>query len=208
MVTLLKRLSIVFLSIFIFSSCTTHKQEDGMIKIIKSTKRPSQVITYPEMAAMFKEYDNGQKRVLDNYIAKKSRGKDSTATISEFFSIEELDQYLNYIKRLSAEKEIELTGIKIFTTAYPADYKIPEYRNRVTFMIAPTAKIKGRNVAYEPLKSSTGKPVSMQSVLNRYADSVTKGVNRASFFDIALQGDDDDSSALNRGNIEPPFGNQ
>ncbi|MFY9242985.1 MAG: hypothetical protein WAO74_08160 [Polaribacter sp.] len=168
-----------------------------------SSKRPTQAITYPEMAAMFKEYDNGQKKVLDGYIKKKSKGKDTIATISEFFTIEELEQYLSYVKRLSAEKEINLTGIKIFTSAYPSDYKIPEYRNRVTFMLAPTAKIKGKNVAYEPLKSTMRKPVSMQSVLNEYADETTKKVNRASIFSFQIGSDD--SSVLNRGTLNPPY---
>lgn len=187
------------LSLLVFSCITESTQE---VKIA-SSKRPSQAITYPEMAAMFKEYDNGQKKVLDGYIKKKSKGKDTIATISEFFTIEELEQYLRYVKRLSAEKEINLTGIKIFTSAYPSDYKIPEYRNRVTFMLAPTAKIKGKNVAYEPLKSTMRTPVSMQSVLNEYADETTKKVNRAGIFSLQL--DSNESSALNRGSVTPPF---
>lgn len=197
---LIKLFSLLVLSTLVFSCGTEVKKQENVV----SSQRPNQAITYPEMAAMFKEYDNGQKKVLDGYIKKKSKGKDTIATISEFFTIEELEQYLSYVKRLSAEKEINLTGIKIFTSAYPSDYKIPEYRNRVTFMIAPTAKIKGKNVAYEPLKSTMRRPVSMQSVLNKYADETTKKVNRASVFSLHLFQDDDRSSALNRGTLSPP----
>lgn len=169
----------------------------------KNSNRPSQAINYGEMASMFKEYDNGQRKILNKYIKKKSKGKDTVATLSEFFSISELKQYISYVERLSMEKEIELTGIKIFTSAYPSDYKIPEYRNRVTFMLAPTAKIKGKNVAYEPLESEIGKPVSMMSILHKYADSTTKTVNRASFLPLTFQGPPPPSSGLNRGHINP-----
>lgn len=196
---LIKLFSLLVLTTLVFSCGTEVKQQ---VKTA-SSKRPNQAITYPEMASMFKEYDNGQKKVLDGYIKKKSKGKDTIATISEFFTIEELEQYLSYVKRLSAEKEIDLTGIKIFTSAYPSDYKIPEYRNRVTFMLAPTAKIKGKNVAYEPLKSTMRTPVSMQSVLNEYADETTKKVNRAGIFSFQIGSDD--SSALNRGQVAPPY---
>ena len=47
-------------------------------------------------------------------------------------------------------------------------------------------------------------PVSMKSVLDKYADETTKTVNRASVFTLNLM-EGDESSALNRGQIEPPF---
>lgn len=194
--------NILFILLFINSiiSCTNELASECEEL---NSKRPSQTITYKEMASMFKEYDNGQRKILNKYIKKKSNGKDSIATISEFFTISELKQYIAYIERLSNEKEIELTGIKIFTSAYPSNYKVPEYRNRVTFMIAPTAKINGKDVAYEPLKSSKGKPVSMMSVLHKYADSTTKKINRASFLPLPND-EDEDSSGLNRGHLNPP----
>ena len=169
-----------------------------------NSDRPSQAITYPEMASMFKEYDNGQKIVLDKYIASKTEGRDSVATISEFFSIDELKQYIAYIEKLSKEKDINLTGVKIFTAAYPSDYKIEKYQNRVSFILMPTTNIGDqKNIAYEPLKSGKGKPVSMQSILNKYADETTRNVNRASVLSLNLM-QEEPSSGLNRGSINPP----
>ena len=172
-----------------------------------NSDRPTQAISYQEMASMFKEYDNGQKNVLDEYITKKSKGKDTVATISQFFSIDELKQYIAYVEKLSKEKEIELTGIKIFTAAYPSDYKIKEYQNRVSFILAPTTNIGDKkNIAYEPLKSGIKKPVSMQSILNKYASETTRNVNRASIFSLNLR-QEDPSSGLNRGELGPPHDN-
>lgn len=196
---------IIFISFSIFFfSCKTELDQDK--KVFKqNSERPSQAITYPEMASMFKEYDSGQRIVLDEYITKKSKGKDSVATISQFFSLSELKQYIAYIERLSKEKEIDLTGIKIFTSAYPSDYKIKEYQNRVSFILAPTTNIGAqKNVAYEPLESDLQKPVSMKSILDKYSDETTRSVNRASILSLNLM-QDELSSALNRGTINPPF---
>ncbi len=200
------KLSFLFAFMFLISSCNQEKQnaDPDHLSCYPNNKRPSQAITYKEMASMFKEYDNGQKKVLDEYISKKTKGKSNEATISEFFSIDELKQYIAYIEKLSKEKDIKLTGVKIFTAAYPSDYKVKAYQNRVSFILMPTTDIGDKkNVAYEPLKSSKGKPVPMQNVLNMYADETTKKVDRASMFTLRFMQDDDESSALNRGALHP-----
>lgn len=189
--------------LFFFVSCKSEpKKQVNQPK--QNSDRPAQAITYPEMASMFKTYDNGQRIALNDYITKKTGGKDSVATISQFFSLSELKQYIAYIEKLSEEKEIDLTGITIFTSAYPEDYKIKEYQNRMSFILAPTTLINGKNVAYEPLKSEIKKPVSMKSVLDKYADETTRSVNRASVFSFATY-QNDLSSALNRGEVNPPY---
>ena len=201
------KLSFLTAFVFLLISCNQEKNNTGSedISCYPNSKRPSQAITYKEMASMFKEYDNGQKKVLDEYISIKTKGKSNEATISEFFSIDELKQYIAYIEKLSKEKEIKLTGVKIFTAAYPSDYKIEAYQNRVSFILMPTTDIGDKkNVAYEPLKSSKGKPVPMQNILNKYADEATKKVDRATMLTLRfMQDDDDDSSALNRGALHP-----
>lgn len=194
-------LSILFMT-FLLSSCKENPIKEK--NCYPNNDRPTDAITYKDMASMFKEYDNGQKKVLDEYISKKTKNKDTVATISQFFSISELKQYIAYIEKLSEEKKIELTGIRIFTAAYPSDYEKEEYQNRISFILAPTTNIGDKkNIAYEPLKSEMNKPVSMQSVLNKYADQTTRTVNRASIFSLDFGGDDN-SSALNRGTVAPP----
>lgn len=201
----LTKLIAFFAVSILFLSCKSDLKHDDPIKDDQNSSRPIQAITYPEMASMFKEYDNGQRIVLDDYITKKSEGKDTIATISQFFSLSEIKQYIAYIERLSKEKEIELTGIRIFTSAYPSDYKIEEYQNRMCFILAPTANIGDqKNIAYEPLESGMSKPVPMMSVLNKYADETTRTVNRASLFSLNMARSDS-SSALNRGELNPPF---
>lgn len=187
---------------FLIISCQNEKPSDCLEK--ENSNRPSQAITYKEMAKMFKAYDNGQKKELNKYIKKKSKGRDSVATISQFYSIEELKQYIAYIERLSNEKEIPLTGIKIFTSAYPSNYSKKEYQNRISFILAPTTEIKGKQVAYEPLQSSKGKPVTMMSILHKY-DSLAKNKGKDSLVFVLKNGKEDESSALNRGTGTPPY---
>jgi hypothetical protein len=203
-IKLTKFIAFLALSILFFS-CKSELKNDDPIKEIQNSERPVQAITYPEMASMFKEYDNGQRIVLDEYITKKSEGKDTIETISQFYSLSEIKQYIAYIERLSKEKEIDLTGIRIFSSAYPSDYKIKEYQNRMCFILAPTANIGDqKNIAYEPLQSGMSKPVPMMSILNKYADETTRTVNRASLISFKIV-PNDSSSALNRGPIGPPY---
>ena len=206
------RILTILLFTIILSSCkqqSPNKNSEGSNSdCYPNSDRPTQAISYKEMASMFKEYDNGQKNVLDEYITSKTKGKDSIATISQFFNIDELKQYIAYLERLSKEKEIKLTGIKIFTAAYPSNYEKEEYQNRISFILMPTTNIGERkNVAYEPLQSSIKKPVSMQSILNKYSSETTRNVNRASMFNLNLMRQGDLSSGLNRGTLNPPHGN-
>jgi hypothetical protein len=106
---------------------------------------------------------------------------------------------------MSKEKEIDLTGIRIFTSPYPSDYKIKEYQNSVCFILVPITNIcNKKNIAFEPLVSDKMKPVSMKSILDKYADETTRSVNRAAIFSLSLV-QDEPSSALNRGPVNPPF---
>ncbi|PQJ77222.1 hypothetical protein [Polaribacter glomeratus] len=205
MKTKITKFILLFTASLFFISCKSDCNHEKELKETQNSERPSQAITYPEMASMFKEYDNGQRVVLNEYISKKSEGKDSVETISQFYSLSEIKQYIAYIERLSKEKEIDLTGIRIFTSAYPSDYKIKEYQNRVCFILAPTTNIGDKkNIAYEPLESDVKKPVSMKSILDKYADVTTRSVNRAAIFSFNIIANDN-SSALNRGNIYPPY---
>lgn len=199
----MKNFFVFILFTFLIISCQNEKPSDCLEK--ENSKRPAQAINYEEAASMFKTYDNGQKKVLDEYIIKRSRGKDSVSTVSIFFEIDELKQYIAYIERLSKEKEIELTGIRIFNAAYPADYEKEEYQNRTTTILFPTTNIGDKkNIAYEPLESGIKKPISMQSILKHYMNNKVEEVNEASFL-FNLQGGGRKSSGLNRGVGAPPF---
>lgn len=193
-----------FLSIAITgcsSKCkhTDHKVDDS---------RPDNAITYKEMAAMFHQYDIGQKKILDKYrIEFTGDETDGIESISHFYELSQLKQYIAYLERLSIEKEISLTGIRIFSAAYPKDYSDKKLRGRHTLIFMPTTKIGDKNgVAFEPLYSEKGQPIKFTKFLNEFSTEESKQVMRASFLPVLnpLQ-DDLLSSGTNRTKPTPPM---
>ncbi|WP_299672346.1 hypothetical protein [uncultured Polaribacter sp.] len=194
----------IFLMIVV-SSCKTECNHHEHIKIDNS--RPSNAITYNEMARMFHQYDIGQKKVLDAYRKRFSNGKDSIETIAHFYEIHQLKQYIAYLEKLSKEKDIELTGIQIFSAAYPENYKLDTtLSGRQSLIFMPTANINGKNTAYEPLYSKKGQPIPFTKFLNKFSSRETKQVMRASFFSFFSENEDElESSGTNRLKPSPPM---
>ena len=203
MKTLCKFFSVLFLSIFIFS-CQT-EVESKAPKVDDS--RPSNAITYKEMAGMFHQYDVGQKPVLDQYRKEfTGDGKDATESISHFYELNQLKQYIAYLEKLSNEKNIKLTGIRIFSAAYPKDYSDELLRGRHTLIFMPTADIKDeKDVAFEPLYSKDGQPVPFTEFLHQFSSKETKDVVRASFLPFMSVREDMESSGANRLIVTPPY---
>lgn len=200
----IKFIAFFALSIFFFSCKSECKHESVEV----NDSRPSNAITYKEMANMFNQYDNGQKLVLDKYRAEYTKDpKDTIESFSQFYDLDQLKQYIAYIEKLSKEKEITLTGVRIFSAAYPNDYTVKEYRGRQTLVFMPTAKIGDNNdVAFEPLYSEIGKPVMFTEFLHKFSSRETKQVVRASFspFLNSMQ-EDLESSGANRMRPHPPM---
>ncbi|QOD60158.1 hypothetical protein H9I45_12515 [Polaribacter haliotis] len=192
------------LCISVLFSCDPVKPKDCN-SCYNNNERPSTALTYQEMASMFEEYDNNQKKVLDENAG-------GVETISMHYTIEQLKQYIAYIERLSKEKDIPLEGIRIFSAAYPANYKDEKLQKKQTLILSPTTTIKGKkNVAYEPLYSDNGNPVAMQEFLNKFTNENTRKVSRASIlpniFARLSPPQDLESSSANRSNVYPPYHN-
>ena len=115
---------------------------------------------YKEMVAMLEHYDKTRKPVLE-----KALGREDTRI--NFYSIETLETYLAYAKKVSQEKGIKLTGINIVSASYPESTKhgVPNYQ---TNMFMPTTEINGKNIAFAPDVSKEGKIVTMKEVLGEY----------------------------------------
>jgi hypothetical protein len=191
---------VIILCVSVFFGCKPVKLSDSDPCYVNS-ERPSNAITYKEMASMFEQYDNKQKKVLDAYLGQEE-------TISSFYAIEDLKQYIAYVERLSKEKKIPLTGIRIFSAAYPDNYKEQEYQKQQTLIFAPTTTINGKKgVAYEPLYSKKGSPIPMKEFLDRFSGEETVKVNRASILPVLSTTTPPDlkSSGANRLNPSPPM---
>ncbi|KGL58978.1 hypothetical protein [Polaribacter sp. Hel1_85] len=193
---------ILFLSLFILSCETKCDHRDHEI----NDSRPSNAITYQEMADMFHQYDVGQKKVLDKYRADLTKNpNDAIETISHFYELDDLKQYIAYLEKLSKEKEIKLTGIRIFSAAYPKEHSDKSLRGRQTLVFMPTAKIGDSNgVAFEPLYSKKGNPIPFTKFLHQFSSKETRQVVRASFLP-SLSPPDFNSSGANKLDPTPPM---
>ena len=191
-------------SITALSSCKTEcDHKDHSV----DDSRPSNAITYNEMAGMFHQYDIGQKRVLDNYRKEFTNDKtDTIESISHFYELDQLKQYIAYLEKISKEKDIKLTGVRIFSAAYPQKHRDASKRGRQTLIFMPTAKIGDKNdVAFEPLYSEKGTPIKFTEFLHKFSSKETKQVMRASFFPSFSPQEDMESSGTNRFEPMPPF---
>ncbi|MCL7762425.1 hypothetical protein MPF19_03290 [Polaribacter sp. Z014] len=208
MKTLFKFSQIFILSILLFS-CESEKQDnegDGNASEEINDSRPSNAITYKEMADMFHQYDVGQKPVLDKYRQEFTNDATEIESISHFYEINQLKQYIAYVERLSKEKNITLTGIRIFSASYPKDYSDERLRGRQTLIFMPTADTKEKkNVAYEPLYSKNGEAIPFTKFLDEYSSDETKNVIRASFLSFIGVKEDLNSSGANRLLVTPPY---
>lgn len=202
---LTKLFSIIVFTILFFS-CKSECNHTESIKEGKScypnSEKPSQVITYNEMAEMMDAYDKGAKKELNKYIKKESKGKDSISTVYNWYKLDDLKQYIAYIERISKEKNIPVTGFRIYPTQYSKKYKVKELRNRNTIIFTPTTTIDGKDdAAFEPLYSKQGEPVGITQFLEKVR---AKQVNKASMLNLSLQGGLESSSA-NRSLPTPPY---
>ena len=201
------KLYVLFLfSIIVLSSCTNEcKHEEHNV----NDSRPENAITYQEMASMFHQYDIGQKKILDKYRESFTNdSSDAIESISHFYEISQLKQYIAYLEKLSKEKEIKLTGVRIFSAAYPKEHSDKKLRGRQTLIFMPTAKIgENASAAFEPLYSKIGQPISFTKFLDNYSSKETQQVMRASFFPMLLQGGNDgaESSGANKLDPTPPM---
>jgi len=168
-----------------------------------NSKKPAQVITYNEMADMMDAYDLGAKKVLNEYIKKNLDDKDTVSTDYNWYKLDDLKQYIAYIERISKEKDIPVTGFRIYPTQYPENYSDKDLRFRNTLIFTPTTTIKGKHdVAFEPLYSEKGKPVEISKFLEQVR---AKNVQKSGLLSFSTTIQDLESSSANRMQTVPPF---
>ncbi|WP_440120689.1 hypothetical protein [Tenacibaculum sp. Ill] len=189
-------------------SCSQDKTEDVLAEKTVKTAKPQNLLMYKEMVAMLEHYDETRKPVLE-----KALGYEDTRV--NFYTIETLETYLAYMKRISEEKGIKLTGIKIVSASYPKKMErgTPNYQ---TVMFMPTTNIKGENIAFAPEVSTGNKIVTMKEMLGSYGynwiyDSKEDYENRNNFpkslkENFLKRGEklDEESMSGNLGQLAPP----
>ncbi len=86
------------------------------------------------------------KALSQNYIISRENSPNfNQDATSVWFSIEEMELYLAYLKTESQEKNYEINGIRFYFGVYPTDFIDPEKAGMTTLFVCPTT-----NKATEP----------------------------------------------------------
>lgn len=203
---MMTRFLLIFVSFLLFFSCKkTPKNPTNTtdkLNCYPNDSRPSQAISYEEMAEMMDAFDAGAKQELDKYMKKISNGKDTISTVYNWYKLDDLKQYIAFIEKISKEKGIPVTGFRIYTSEYPANYANKKLQGKQTLIFTPTTSVNGKeDVAFEPLYSEIGKPALVSEFLEKVKmKKSTNGDFKKLIDSTSLQ-----SSSVNRILPTPPY---
>lgn len=101
---------------------------------MKQFDEPTQLITHNMATDLNKRYNEKRSGLILSDIGKE----DANAV---WYSIEELENYINYVKTKGIEKGIEVNGIRFYIGVYPEDgVKFKEKAGLTTIFLSPTKK--------------------------------------------------------------------
>lgn len=116
-------------------------------------EKPKKCISVEEA----REYQNNWKETRGQEI-RNSQGYEDTREF--WYSLDELQEYLDYVREKSAMQGVKNPGLRIYLSAYP---KTAEKRSYSTIFLAPTKENKEadsedreNNYEIEPLNTITG----------------------------------------------------
>jgi len=160
-------LSVLFSTVFLLSviRCTPPPPEPPVDDSYKK-----KLITHEEARVLFDEYSATNNKVL---MQSRNGNPDSRWY---WFSIEEMEGYIKYVKENAKEKNLQNVGIRIYMGKYPANHPTnkmakPEYAGYQTVFLMPTTKTqnsenrqKRRGVADENEYIESIQPMNMTNL--------------------------------------------
>ena len=109
------------------------------------------------------------KNQLNLYDVAHPGVKGDQFALRTWISLEELENYIAYVKAESLKNGIKVNGIDfMYSQTKEGKPGMPNANNEdyeLTFMIAPTVKEGTSNMAFDPLSSEKGKPAFLKDIL-------------------------------------------
>jgi len=115
------------------------KQDPG------TRRRPNHIIQSDFAKEIYHLYDK-REALINEVVGQDGEGVAFEATRSLFYNINDLQQYIRYVRIKSREANVTPSGFRFYFALYPDNYvrdgKDKRYAKRQTFFIAPTKEVK------------------------------------------------------------------
>lgn len=151
----------------------------------QNSNKPKNLIS-PEFARkIFQEY-NKREELINEVVGTDGVGERFMATRSLFYDIDELQNYIRYVKRMSQKAKVEPTGFNFYFALYPEDYEREDklYAKRQTFFIAPTLE-KGKKQLGYTLDDNFNVVLLGEAIGNPYEGGKSGKKQKAGFFSFS-----------------------
>ena len=193
-------ITLSFIIISLVISCVPSEKPDEIISRADiEMMKENHIIPLNQAIKMYDKYSKDRVKILKDSL-KKKYGNDFSDTRTVWFDIKAVKAYLKYIEENSNEAE----GLSFYFSVNLDDNG--KEKNHQTFFIAPTVKnVVNGDTIQSGYTIKNGKKVFLYEAFKGYLDSVDSDIQKASFFNAVLQGDD--GLLFNKGNNSPPEGN-
>lgn len=125
---------------------------------------PKGLITPAEAKKLNHEFIKTRSKALDKIVGNLDNNTKKKDALSAWFSLEEIENYITYIKQQGKEKGIEINGLRIYFGAYGKDTKQSKKKNLSTVFIAPTTQntsLKTKDIEYFAASDTDISPLNL-----------------------------------------------
>ncbi len=239
----IKQYVIIAFAIILFVSCQkgqttdspalvnlerTIKEKDSIIKNLKEQlrqvaddkrRKPNHIIQSDFAKEIYHSYDK-REELINEVVGQDGEDNPFKATRSLFYDIDDLQQYIWYVKRQSLRARVKPSGFRFYFALYPDSYirdkegrKDKKYAGRQTFFIAPTVrkKIDGVSMDLGYTLDNNFKVELLQEKIGLDSRLQKDGsYQKAGFFTINLSNllEEENSLIANELGASPPMGEE
>jgi len=102
------------------------------------TNLPKGLITPLEAKRLNQQFLKTRSKELNKIIEKLDNKPNKKDSLSSWFSLEELENYIAYVKEAGEKKGIDINGLRVYFGAYGKNIKNPAKNNFSTVFFVPT----------------------------------------------------------------------
>ncbi|WP_456424648.1 hypothetical protein [Lutibacter sp.] len=106
------------------------------------TNLPKGLITPLEAKKLNQQFVKTRSKELNKIIEKLDNKPNKKDALSSWFSLEELENYIAYVKEVGVKKGIDINGLRVYFGAYGENKKNPVKNNLSTVFLVPTTPKK------------------------------------------------------------------